>query len=124
MIAPLKVSSNHSATSFLTAQAIRRGRPEKPVPAENSVRINQYPCGALIADLVDALMHFPCWQAHRSLKETNHSFALAVGSTRIVPQLREVRGQGEHLLSLLGAHRELICLALALIIQLSLGECP
>jgi hypothetical protein len=26
-----------------------------PVPTENSVRINQYPCGTLIADLVDAL---------------------------------------------------------------------
>jgi hypothetical protein len=28
MIAPLKVSSNHSATSFLTAQVIRRGQVE------------------------------------------------------------------------------------------------
>ena len=26
-----------------------------PVPTENSVRINQHPCGTLIADLVDAL---------------------------------------------------------------------
>ena len=33
------------------------------VPTENSVRINPHSCGTLIADLVDALMHFPCWQA-------------------------------------------------------------
>jgi hypothetical protein len=34
------------------------------VLTENSVPINQHPCGTLIADL---LMHFPCWQVHRSL---------------------------------------------------------
>ena len=27
----------------------------RPVPTENSVPINQHPCGTLIADLVDAL---------------------------------------------------------------------
>jgi hypothetical protein len=29
------------------------------MPTENSVRINPHSCGTLIADLVDALMHFP-----------------------------------------------------------------
>ena len=33
------------------------------MPTENSVRINPHSCGRLIAELVDALMHFPCWQA-------------------------------------------------------------
>jgi hypothetical protein len=39
--------------------------PAAAVPTENSVPINQHPCGTLIADLVDALL---VGKTHPSLK--------------------------------------------------------
>jgi len=52
------------------------------VPTENSVRINQHPCGTLTQI---SSMHFPCWQAHRSLK--TGSLCLVLSSS--APKCRE-----------------------------------
>ena len=50
------------------------------MPTENSVPINQHPCGTLSQI---SWMHFPCWQAHLSLKAGSLCLVQASSASRL-----------------------------------------